>query len=137
MLERLAFALILLIAGGVGYHVFTRHQLMRIAKSVTIDPILANVHFGIPTIVYFTTPMCIPCRTQQQPALQTLSAELGENAVQIVKIDATQDPSAAQRWGVMSAPTTFVLDGTFQPKHVNHGVADVNKLKQQLGISAA
>ena len=52
-------------------------------------------------------------------------------------IDATQSPKTAERWGVMSAPTTFVLDNTFQPKHINHGVADVNKLKRQLGFAVA
>lgn len=137
MIERLFLALILMLVGVFAYWIVSRRQLATIAQSVTLDPILRHLRAGIPTIVYFTTPMCIPCKTQQQPALNKLATELGDNGIQIVQIDATQDPSAAQRWGVMSAPTTFVLDAGFYPKHVNHGVADSNKLKQQLGISAA
>ncbi len=136
MLERLLIAGLLLGVGILVYCIYRRFHLSQLAKSIDIDPILTDLKQGVSTIVYFTTPMCIPCKTQQQPALKVLQSELGDGSIQIIQIDATQDPSAAQRWGVMSAPTTFVLDETFQPKHVNHGVADVNKLKRQLGITA-
>ena len=137
MIERLIFAGILMALGAVAYCVVQRCHLSQLAKSVEIDPILSDLKRDVATIVYFTTPMCIPCKTQQQPALRKLQVELGDEQLQIVQIDATQDPSAAERWGVMSAPTTFVLDKMFQPKHINHGVADVNKLKRQLGITVA
>lgn len=137
MLERLIIAGLLIVVGSMGYLLYQRVHMMRLSQSAHIDPILSNVKTGISTIVYFTTPMCIPCKTQQQPTLSKLQTELGEDGVQIVQIDATQDPSAAERWGVMSAPTTFILDKSFQPKHINHGVADINKLKRQLGIIAA
>lgn len=137
MFERLILTSILMIAGVVGYCVYRRLHLSQLAKSVEIDPILSDLKRDIATIVYFTTPMCIPCKTQQMPALHKLKSELGDDSVQIVQIDATEDSSAAERWGVMSAPTTFVLDKMFQPKHINHGVADVNKLKRQLGIAVA
>jgi hypothetical protein len=48
-------------------------------------------------------------------------------------VDATQDPDAADRWGVFSAPTTFVLDKGGNPRHVNRGVASTERLKEQLG----
>jgi thiol-disulfide isomerase/thioredoxin len=137
MLERLIVAGILMALGTVVYCMVQRCHLSKLAKSVELDPILSDLKRDVATIVYFTTPMCIPCKTQQQPALRELQAELGDDSIQIVQIDATQDPSVAERWGVMSAPTTFVLDKMFQPKHINHGVADVNKLKRQLGITAA
>ena len=130
MLERLLFAGVLLAVGIVAYCVYRRLHLSQLAKSIDIDPILTHLKRDVSTIVYFTTPMCIPCKTQQQPALQKLQTELGDRRIQIIQLDATQDPSAAERWGVMSAPTTFVLDEMFQPKHVNHGVADENKLKR-------
>lgn len=137
MLERLIIASLIVVIGVVAYAIYRQVHLSKLAKSVDVDPILAHLKRDIATVVYFTTPMCIPCKTQQLPALHELHYELGEKDVQIVLIDATQSPKTAQRWGVMSAPTTFVLDNTFQPKHINHGVADVNKLKRQLGITAA
>lgn len=131
MFERALFAIALLIIGSLGYVSYRRNLLRRIKQQIDHDPILIGLKNGVPTIVYFTTPTCVPCRTQQQPALVQLQDELGEN-VQIVKIDATEDPNTADRWGVFSAPTTFILDSNGVPRQVNHGVADSNRLKQQI-----
>jgi thiol-disulfide isomerase/thioredoxin len=132
MIERLVIALILFVVGVGAYRLFSRRHVQRAAANAASDPILQGLKTGIPAIVYFTTPTCIPCRTQQRPALARLQAELGDS-VQVVTIDATEDPETASRWGVFSAPTTFVLDGSGQPRAVNHGVADTNTLKRQIG----
>jgi thioredoxin 1 len=95
------------------------------------DPVLRCLKPNVPAIVYFTTPTCVPCRTQQQPALARLQTELGDH-VQIVSIDAAENPDIADRWGVFSAPTTFVLDSQGKPRQVNHGVADADKLRRQI-----
>jgi thiol-disulfide isomerase/thioredoxin len=129
MIERLVITLLLLVIGFAIYTGMRRYQVRRIAST---DPILRDLKPNIPAIVYFTTPTCIPCRTQQQPALNVLQRELGDDHIQVVKIDATEHPDAADRWGVFSAPTTFVLDAHGKPREVNHGVADVDKLKRQL-----
>ncbi len=131
MLDRALIALVLLAVGFVAYHLFTRYHIARAAAGAIGDPILRDLRPGVPAIVYFTTPTCAPCRTQQQPALARLQTELGEN-IQIIKIDATEDTDAADRWGVFSAPTTFVLDSQQQVREVNHGVADERKLKKQV-----
>src|SRR5215510_77125 len=108
MIERAVFALVLLIVGYEAYHLFIHYCVRLAAASATTDPILRDVKPGVPVIVYFSIPTCAPCRTQQWPALTRLQDELGD-AVQIVKIDATENTEAADRWGVFSAPTTFVL----------------------------
>ena len=50
----------------------------------------------------------------------------------MIQIDATQDPDTATRWGVMSAPTTFVVNPDGEAIAVNHGVASEQKLKTQV-----
>ncbi len=132
MIERTIIAIVLLLIGFAGYRVFTRYHIARVAAGAPIDPLLSDVKPGVPVIVYFTTPTCSPCETQQTPALKRLQTELGENNIQIVKVDATENPEAADRWGVFSAPTTFVLDSQRQVREVNHGVADAPKLKKQV-----
>lgn len=134
MVERIFITLVVLMLGAAAYYTFKRLNLRRAASSAPTDPILSDLKPGVPTIVYFTTPGCIPCRTQQQPALAKLKTELGEN-VQVVKIDAAEDPDAADRWGVVSAPTTFILDTRGQPRDVNHGVADAAKLRRQIELA--
>lgn len=129
MIERLIIVAILVILAVVIYQLYTRWQLARITAESINDPILAGLRADVPTIVYFTTPNCIPCKTQQQPAIRKVR---DTQEVQVVQIDASENPDAANRWGVMSAPTTFILDGKFQPKAVNHGVADETKLLKQV-----
>ena len=52
--------------------------------------------------------------------------------INIVKVDATVDPDSSKRWGVLSVPTTFVLDREGNPMKVNNGFVDENKLLDQL-----
>lgn len=133
--ERILMVIALAVMAILLYQIVVRVQLARVGRGASTDTILQGLRPGIPVVVYFTTPTCIPCRTQQQPALAQLQSELGE-AIQIVKVDATENPVAADRWGVLSAPTTFVLDAELHPLHVNHGVADTSTLKRQLGVAA-
>jgi thioredoxin 1 len=131
MIERIVIVAVLAIFIVLVYQIYTRRQLALVAANRSIDPLLKGLNPNVPAIIYFTTPNCIPCKTQQQPALDKLKTDLGEN-IQIVQVDATEQPEAADRWGVLSAPTTFVLNSHGQRNAVNHGVADVNKLKSQL-----
>ncbi len=131
MIERLIVAVVLLAVGVIAYRLVNRRQIQRTTALAPSDPLLSGLKAGVATIVYFTTPTCIPCKTQQVPALNRLQQELGD-AVQIVRVDATEDPDAAQRWGVLSVPTTFVIDALGVTQAVNHGVAEADKLRQQL-----
>lgn len=129
MIERVLLAVVFLAIGFITCRAFSYVHKRRAATTAVVDPLLTGLQSGIPTIVYFTTPTCIPCRTQQQPTLSRLQEEM---EVQIVKIDATEDSHAADRWGVFSAPTTFVLDSQKRVHNVNYGVADLPTLKRQL-----
>lgn len=136
MIERALIVLALAVVGVVAFRLYTRYHLRKAAASAVTDPVLQRLQPGIPAIVYFTLPTCAPCRTQQQPALARLKDELGAG-VQIVQVDASEDAEAAARWGVFSAPTTFILDACRQVREVNYGVADAQRLKQQLEATGA
>jgi thioredoxin-like negative regulator of GroEL len=131
MLERLLIVIVLGVVCVAAYTAFTRLQLRRAGRTAQADALLNHFKNGVPAIVYFTTPTCAPCHTQQTPAIERVRAEFGEQ-VQVFRVDATEDAEAAERWGVFSVPTTFILDGQGQPREVNYGVADAVKLKRQL-----
>lgn len=131
MLERLLMAAVLLAVGALLVCAYNCILKRRASANAPTDPLLRNLREGAAAIVYFTVPGCVPCRTQQQPTLERLSHELGDR-LQIVRVDAAEDQAAAERWGVLSAPTTFVLDPTRRVHHVNHGLADVATLRRQL-----
>jgi thiol-disulfide isomerase/thioredoxin len=92
---------------------------------------LFNTPLDKPVIVYFTTPDCAPCKAIQRPALNQLSGLMGDT-LRVIEIDATQQPDVARRWGVMSVPTTFLLDAGGNARYVNTGVARIEKLMDQL-----
>ncbi len=127
-LMRLIWAAAILGAGMGLYWTANRWTLRRSRVRVRQDSFLPK---GMPVILYFTTPTCVPCKTIQRPALQRLKDQAGEN-LQVVEIDASQQPEVASRWGVLSVPTTFIIDAKGDPKHVNHGVAPYEKLQKQL-----
>lgn len=92
---------------------------------------LENLQPGIPAILYFTTPDCVPCRTIQRPALAHLQAQM-VSAVQVIEVDASSHPDVANYWGVLSVPTTFIIDSHGEARRVNHGVTSADKLQAQI-----
>jgi thiol-disulfide isomerase/thioredoxin len=132
MIERLLLILVLLLIGFAAYRLCVRRQMQRAAAAVNHDPLLGEPQPGLPTIVYFTTPTCAPCRFQQTPVLEQLQREIGPEHMRLIRVDATQDPDAAARWGVFSVPTLFVLDGDGQPRKVFNGVVGLETLKSEL-----
>ena len=126
--ERLFAALVISGLGVAAYLLANRLILSRAGSKVKR---FAAYHSGDPAIVYFTTPTCAPCKTVQRPAIEKLKRNLGER-LQIIEVAASAEPELAQDWGVLSVPTTFVIDSEGTPRHVNHGVATAEKLTHQL-----
>lgn len=125
---RALWAVGITLGGLAAYWVLNRVFLRRM-RGRTLG--LESLEPGVPAILYFTTPDCVPCKTQQRPALHALAEQLGAQ-VQIVQVDATERPELADYWGVLTVPTTFIIDGEGQPRGINHGVASAEKLLSQL-----
>jgi thioredoxin 1 len=92
---------------------------------------LETLRPGVPAILYFTTPACAPCKTIQRPALARLRERLGDD-LQVIEVDASVRSDLADYWGVLSVPTTFIIDSQGRPRCVNHGVASADKLQKQI-----
>lgn len=128
ILLRFGWAVVIIFFGLGAYWLFNQRLLTRARGNLHSLPIpLQNK----PTIVYFTTPECAPCKTVQRPALSKLLT-LTDGSVEVIEIDATQRPDLAKKWGVMSVPTTFLLDARGDARYVNNGVTRVEKLMEQL-----
>lgn len=128
ILLRSALAIAIIVLGVFAYWLINQRLLVRARSNVfTLFSQLPNK----PVIVYFTTPDCAPCKTVQRPALSRVMQLLGDG-LEVVEIDATQRPDLAKQWGVMSVPTTFLLDARGEARYVNNGVTRAEKLMEQI-----
>ncbi len=130
MIERLALLLALALLVGMIYTALRRWQMFRVRRLASNDSLVKNLP-GVPAILYFSSPLCAPCHAQQRPALQRLLAELGDR-VQVIEVNALEQREVADRWGVLSVPTTVVLDRQGRPRAVNNGVTGPETLRRQL-----
>ena len=117
------------ISAGVGLYWLYNQRLLARSHGQLVG--LGVTTPGIPTILHFTTPGCVLCKTIQRPALRALSEHLGDS-VQVVEVDAAERPEAADHWGVLSVPTTFIIDAKEKTRFVNHGATRFEKLLQQV-----
>jgi thiol-disulfide isomerase/thioredoxin len=131
ILLRLGWVVLLALGGTALYTALSRLSLQRLRRSEAKVLLSTLVPPGKPSLVYFTSPTCAPCRTYQRPVIERLQAQLGER-LQVVEIDASSETDIADHWGVMSVPTTFLLDAQGQPRFVNHGVTPLEKLHRQV-----
>jgi thioredoxin 1 len=83
-----------------------------------------------PAVLYFSTPDCAQCRLQQAPILGQLSARVD---VAVHKLDAIEQEALARFYGILTVPTTVVLDAELRPVAINHGVTPLPKLLAQVG----
>jgi thioredoxin-like negative regulator of GroEL len=128
MIERIGFTIIILLVAGVLYWLYRRRLLSR-QEGKALH--LVGYARGRPAILYFTSPYCAPCRVIQGPALDRL-VELSEGRLQVIEVNALERSHLADEWGVLSLPTTFLIDAEGRPRGVNHGPVREGKLIQQL-----
>jgi len=128
ILLRFALAIVIIGLSLAAYRLINQRLLIRARNNVfTLFSKLPDK----PVLVYFTTPDCAPCKTVQRPAIERVSSVLGER-LEVVEINAYEQPGLAKTWGVLSVPTTFVIDERGKARYVNNGVARAEKLLEQI-----
>jgi thiol-disulfide isomerase/thioredoxin len=128
LLERLFVALVVIALGYFAYRLYGWLVMRRMARA---ELGLEGYTLGKPAIVYFTDPGCAPCHTIQDPALEQVASQYGER-LQIIKVQALERPDLANSWGVLSLPTTFIIDAKGHPRGINHGATRAPRLIDQL-----
>ena len=128
ILLRFGLAVVIIGIGALLYWLANRQML---ARARGVGPAFFSAPPEKPVLLYFTTPDCVPCKTVQRPAIERVSDLLGGN-LEVIEINAYEKPDLAKTWGVMSVPTTFVIDARGEARYVNNGVARAEKLLEQI-----
>ena len=132
MCERLIILAIGVVAALMVYALWRLWQRRRLdtLRAVTAPVYLPpDVTGGKPTVLYFTTADCAQCRLQQSPILTQLQARVD---VAVHKLDAIEEQALAKVYGIMTVPTTVVLDPELRPVAINHGVTPLQTLHGQI-----
>jgi thioredoxin-like negative regulator of GroEL len=129
-------AAVLVAAVVVGGRLLAARRLRRLreAAPAALWAALESEPDGRATVVAFSTPSCIACRTSQRPALAALEARAC-GRVRVVHVDAAARPEVARVFGVMTVPATTVLDERGAVVAANQGFATTDTLAGQLGLS--
>ncbi len=132
ILERLVI-LILAVAlvgiAGFAWRLFLAQRVQALAERGIPNELVRLVGASRPALLYFTTEQCVQCRFQQAPILKQLAAETN---IPIYTVDAVAREELARFYGIMTVPTTVFLDDRLRPVAINHGLAPLARLQQQL-----
>lgn len=132
VLAAVALAVAALVAAG---RLLARRRLSRLraADRAALWRALGTDPDGRPTVVVFSTPSCAACWTAQKPALAALERR-APGAVRVIPVDAAERPGVAGAFGVMTVPSTVVLDARGAVVTANQGLATADRLAAQLGV---
>ena len=110
-----------------------RHAKLRQLRMQT--PFNDIVPSGKPAVVAFSAPYCRDCHTLQEPALTRLERDLNER-VTVKSLSALDYPELVEQLGILTVPSTVVLDAQGEVRHLNLGYASDDKLREQLAQAA-
>lgn len=132
-----AIAAVLIIAGAaVRAWSARRLSALRARPLDTVWSTLGQTPDGRPGLVVFSAPLCVACRTAQEPAVRVLEAEY-RNALRVVHIDIAARPKAARAFNILTAPSTVILGPDGRVSAVNQGFASADRLRAQLTVASA
>jgi hypothetical protein len=140
VLERLALILAMILVAATVVTVVRRQLRLRIAQLAMQDPgplwaALGAQPDGRPTLVVFSTPSCVACRTAQEPAVNRLVTRLG-STLRVLHVDISVQLAPARAFNVLTAPSTAVLHPGGQLSNLNHGFVPAARLEQQIRTAA-
>jgi thiol-disulfide isomerase/thioredoxin len=88
---------------------------------------------GRRTLIAFSTPSCPACHKAQAPAIALAERQLGPEHIRVIKVDTASQPEVARAFGVMTVPTTIVVEAKgHQIVAINQGFVPSARLIEQL-----
>lgn len=122
MIERLLITGLIGLFSVAGFEIFSGMR----RKQATAASQVTRYTSG-PHILYFRSESCTGCATQTE-----LMTRLDDDLQSVIqKVDVDVDPQLAQAYGVLSLPTTLIMDAGGNARYINYGVVNPKKLTSQ------
>jgi thiol-disulfide isomerase/thioredoxin len=131
MLERTLILLAVSVGVALAWALLRARQARRVAGLAGARPFDGLIPAGAPAVVAFTLAGCADCKARQAPALRRLAERAGPRAT-VVTLDAAAHPELTARLGLLTVPSTAILDARGGLRHLNQGFADEECLAGQL-----
>jgi len=91
----------------------------------------AHASLSLVRILAFSSADCRQCHEMQIPALQRVLDARGSK-VSVAEVDAPNSPDLAQRYRVLTLPSTVIMDAAGRAHAVNYGFANTQRLLDQV-----
>lgn len=134
MFTQRLFVLGVIVAGLVVLWAVLAWRSGRFRRESAADLLSRHTGGRRPLVLAFSTPDCVPCRTVQRPALEQLLRRY-PGRVEVREVDATVIPDLADRFGILTVPSTVVIEEDGTVVAINNAVAGWDKLALQLGLN--
>lgn len=135
MAERLAILVLVAVAVSAAVLFIRRWNAGRVTELIAQAPLwgaLGESPDGRRTLVAFSTPSCAACHTAQAPAIKAVEQQLGAAEIRVIKVDASKQPEVARAFGVLTVPSTVVLEPAGRVVAINQGFTPSRRLIEQL-----
>jgi hypothetical protein len=133
-LERILILLIIIALGMVGYMLWRAWQASRLARlgeAEAPDTVRRIVGYKGPAVLYFTSRDCTQCHYQQAPILSHLTHA---HDIEVYRLEATTEDELIRYYGIMTVPSTVILDSALHTAAINHGLVPLDRLCAQLNL---
>lgn len=111
---------------------WTRYRIDHTPAVSEIAALAGVVESGRPAILAFSTPGCVECRSLQRPALEKLTASMGET-LQVAHLSVPEYPALVEQFGILTVPATVILDKQGITRHINLRYISAERLQSQIG----
>ncbi|HEY3289032.1 MAG TPA: thioredoxin family protein [Anaerolineae bacterium] len=136
MVTRLLILLAVTIVVLGGWGLLRLWRTAKLRQLAAYAPLSKLVPIGKAAVVAFTAPYCRDCETLQAPALERLKANLRES-ITVTTVSALEHPELVDQLGILTVPSTVVVDARGTVKHLNLGYASDKQLRDQLELATA
>ncbi|HEX9070258.1 MAG TPA: thioredoxin family protein [Ktedonobacterales bacterium] len=127
-----AIAVLLALAIWAGRGLVRSRQARALAVTAPAELLASGGHAGNAVrILVFRSDDCTQCHTLQAPAIEKVLATRGAE-VAVLEVDAPTSPELTHLYGILTLPSTIVLDATGRTRAANFGFASATKLLAQV-----